>query len=73
LKKTDDVEKRQGSGLFRGSEPNEGIYDRRTARKGDDDKGDQGDDDSRDSDKTDSDTTDKGDRGDDSRDSDNKD
>jgi len=72
LKKTDDAEKRQGSGLLRGSEPIQGIHDRRTSGTGDDDKSDQGDDDSTDSNKADSDLTDKKDL-DDSRDADNKD
>jgi hypothetical protein len=73
LRKNDDADKRQGSGLLRGSEPIQGIHDHRTSGKGDDDKSDQGDDDSKDSDKADSDLTDKGDLGDDSRDADNKD
>ena len=73
MKKQDDSEVQQGSGLFLGSEPIHDIHDQRKSGGGDDDAkdSDSGDDDS--SDKGDSDSTDKLDRGDDSRDSDGKD
>jgi hypothetical protein len=71
LKKSDDLDLQQGSGLFIGSEPIDGT--RRMAKHDDDgtDVGDKGDDDSTDT--GDSDGTDKGDGGDDSHDTDGKD
>jgi hypothetical protein len=73
MAKLDDAD-RERSGLLIGSEPLEGVRDRRASATADDDKkdGDAADDDSTDSDKTDktdSDTTDRGD----SRDNDGKD
>jgi hypothetical protein len=76
LKKQENIDAQTGSGLFLGSEPMGGVYDRRASSRGDDDSkdgglGDKGDDDT--SDKRDSDSTDKGDGKDDSRDSDGRD
>ncbi len=77
MKKSDDNEVRQSSGLFLGSEPLHGAdHDRRAMGKGDDDGTDVGGKDGGDSDSTDkrdTDSTDKGDGGEDSRDSDGKD
>ena len=75
MKKQDDSEMQQTSGLFIGSEPIYAVHDRRTSDRGDDDSkdSDNGDDDSSDSDKADSDSADKSDRADDSRDSDKTD
>jgi hypothetical protein len=72
-----DEADRDKSGLFIGSEPLDGVRDRRAHALSDDDKRDgdatdSGDDDSTDSDTTDTDTTDGGDTGD-TRDKDGKD
>jgi hypothetical protein len=60
MKKTDDAEKLQSSGLFQGSEPLEDVQHRSAAKKDADGRdgllGDKGDDDSSDSDKSDSDS-----------------
>jgi hypothetical protein len=78
VKQPDDD--RLSSGLLIGSEPLEGVRDRRASALTDDDKRDNadrdtGDDDGTDSDKTDTDTTDRGDGRDtkDKRDSDGRD
>jgi hypothetical protein len=78
MKQSDDAERK--SGLLIGSEPLEGVRDRRASALSDDDKrdgddSDKGDDDATDSDKTDTDTTDRGDGRDtkDKRDSDGRD
>jgi hypothetical protein len=70
----EDTDRQKASGLSLGSEPIDGMRDRRAMATGDDDSSDRkdkGDDDS--SDKGDTDTTDKGDGGADSRDADGKD
>jgi hypothetical protein len=74
LRNSDDAPTPRGSGLFQGSEPIDGVHDRRAEGKKDDDvtDGDKGDDDTTDSDKVDSDTVDKGDTTD-KHDTDNKD
>jgi len=71
--KKDDAEMQRGSGLFIGSEPINGIHDRRALSRDDDDSKDKGDDDATDSDKRDSDATDKGDGVDGSKDADGRD
>ena len=74
MKKSEDADMQETSGLFLGSEPLEEVRHRRSYKlAGDKKDGDAGDDDATDSDETDSDTTDKADGGDDTGDSDGKD
>jgi hypothetical protein len=71
MKKVNEEDRQQKSGLFIGSDPLQDVRHRSAAKQDDDDgkDGDAGDDDATDSDKTDTDLTDKGD----TRDSDGKD
>ena len=65
MKKLNQEDKQQKSGLFIGSDPLQDVQHRRAAKQDDDaTDGDTGDDDATDSDKTDTDLTDKGDTGD---------
>jgi hypothetical protein len=77
MKKSEDAELQEKSGLFLGSEPLDDVRHRRSYKMAGDDTdkkdaadGDTGDDDATDADDTDSDTTDKKD---DSRDTDGRD
>ncbi len=76
MKRMDDADRLQASGLYQGSDPLEDVQHRSAAKKDADDKdgvlGDKGDDDASDSDKSDSDGTDKAD-GDSKRDADGRD